>query len=85
MIISLIKKELFFEVREQPDGPLIDEYYEDQVFDSLMSALSFIQKENSRTTVYNSLVNQISDAVFSKWKGAGQFYPVHLSMGIKTS
>lgn len=74
------KIELFFELREQPNnGPLIDEYYEDQVYEALMAALSSIENMKERTRTYDQITLKISEALFDKFDGRNIDYPIQVS------
>ncbi len=74
-------EELVFEVREQPNSyPLIDEYYEDQVYNALNRILSSIPNKKKKLKAHNSLLSEISMAVFNEWEGRGNALPLEFEI-----
>ena len=71
--------ELFFEVREQPSGyVLIDEYYEDQVYNSLMGLLPETMDSKARSKTYSELEQRITDVVLRIFEGSETDFPIYL-------
>ena len=75
------REKLFFEVRKQPNGnPLIDEYYEDQVYEAIHRLISHIDSNKTKTRTYNNLIQLISALVFREWDGERNDYPKFISV-----
>lgn len=75
------KEELIFEVREQPNGnPLIDEYYEDQVYEAIHRLISHINNDKEKRTTYNNIIELLSPLVFEEWEGKRHVYPISFSV-----
>jgi len=68
---------LFFEIRAQPhSGPLIDEYYEDQVYEAIHKILECLQDEQEISIAYNNISSQLSQLVFETWEGEEFEFPM---------
>jgi hypothetical protein len=67
-------EELFFEVREQPHGPLISEYYEDQIYE-VAGKIALTQSGIDTGHVYNKIMNVLTPLVFEFWKGNNVEFP----------
>ena len=69
-----VEEKLFFEVRKQPSGPLIDEYYEDQIW-GVSEKIAEKSRGYNASTVYNSLMQHLSPLVFEAWEGENHQCP----------
>ncbi|MBA3770007.1 MAG: hypothetical protein H0X08_05850 [Blastocatellia bacterium] len=76
---------LFFEVRETPHGPFIDEYYEDQVYDELIDILAGVRADEAPQAARFDLERQIIDTVHNIYAGQAVDFPVRLHLKAELS